>query len=423
MFTAGFTLMNGNASIWLMYLAAVLSGIGGGIFSSSVSNVSFWFPSALQGTALGIDGGIGNLGVAAAAFLVPRFAKYGSCLAGVDGTCEAGMLGNRYAYNPFFFWGVFAVVVAYLAYFHMNNMPEHGRKFTAEEASGTCAAFKEAVQSTTFKYFGQIQLCGYVASLVVALIFIASNSAVHNVAALVFVRAFVLSAVAFATAWVLLFYCGSGHVKTRLRLQLDTEILKDGNTLIMCLLYTMTFGSFIGYSAAFPGLIDDLFKEDSTQYAFVGPLVGSLARLLGGILSDYIGGAVLTQVCATVQLLSTLIAGIIIRVALSSDDPSSMFPWFVFFFLILFTATGLGNGSTFKQIATLCKDSPEKRGTLLGFSGSVAAYGAFIIPTICRAGVEFKFIDVCFFGFSLYYAFCAVLNYVAYYREGAPFPC
>merc|ERR1719337_114791 len=110
MFTGAFTLLNDNCSIWLLYFAAILSGIGGGIFSSSVSNVSFFAPDRLQGSFLGIDGGFGNLGVAVQAQLVPRVAKIGMCMAGGDaakgtfeGACNSYPLGKKFAWNPLFF--------------------------------------------------------------------------------------------------------------------------------------------------------------------------------------------------------------------------------------------------------------------------------------------------------------------------------
>merc|ERR1719258_595368 len=143
----------------------------------------------------------------------------------------------------------------------------------------------------------------------------------------------------------------------------------------------MTFGSFIGYANAFPTLITTVFKKDAADYAWLGATCGSFARVFGGFVSDYIGGALLTQIAATVQILSTVIAGIIIRVAEGADDTSGIFPWFVFFIVSLFTATGIGNASTFKQMATLSNDDPERRGILLGFTAAVAAYGAFVIPT------------------------------------------
>lgn len=131
----------------------------------------------------------------------------------------------------------------------------------------------------------------------------------------------------------------------------------------------------------------------------------------------------MTQCAATVQTLATIIAGIIVRIAQSSEDPSSLLNAFVAFIVILFTATGVGNASTFKQMSTLCGDEREKGGLMLGFTAAIAAYGAFIIPTIFTAGIKGGFLDVCFYVFALYYLGCAGLNYWLYFRDGAEFPC
>merc|ERR1719258_456641 len=209
----------------------------------------------------------------------------------------------------------------------------------------------------------------------------------------------------------------------RSRSSSTAELFRDPNTLFMTLLYIMTFGSFIGYAGAFPTLISTVFLKDPQDYAWLGATCGSLSRVAGGFLSDYMGGAALTQVATTVQILATLIAGVLVRVAQGSDDNSSIFPWFVFFIVTLFTATGVGNASTFKQMATLEKDSPERRGILLGFTAAIAAYGAFVIPTIFQAGIKGGFLDVCFYVFAVYYMFCGGINYVFYLREDAPFSC
>ena len=63
----------------------------------------------------------------------------------------------------------------------------------------------------------------------------------------------------------------------------------------MCILYLATFGSFIGFSAAFPMVIKQSFPEiDPLKVAFLGPLVGALFRPVGGWLSDKVGGACVT---------------------------------------------------------------------------------------------------------------------------------
>jgi len=437
MFLAGLVLLDSNANIWGLYFCAILSGVGGGIFSSSVSNISFFCPNRLQGTFLGINGGIGNLGVALTARVVPFFGGIGVCVAGADGECNASPIGGKYAYNPFFFWGVLAVINAMICFRFMNNMPNHGKVIAvAKSAKEPCTTFSsyiadrlvslhDTLKNNDFKYFFMVQGAGYFASLLISLLFIASNPVVFGNAPLVIVRAFLLCPLALVVGAYSLKSIGwfQPHIAERLKEQMETEILKDGNTVIMCALYIMTFGSFIGYSRAFAELIAKVFSRDPVAYSWLGPFFGSIMRVAGGVLADRLGGAALTQICATIQVLSTLTVAIVIRVAQSSDDPSGQFGWFVFFFVILFTATGLGNASTFKQMATLCSDNPEKRGVMLGFTAAVAAYCAFIIPTLTSAGVQYGFVDVVFYAFAIYYGFCAFLNYFFYFRTDAPFPC
>src|SRR5215510_12787822 len=71
-------------------------------------------------------------------------------------------------------------------------------------------------------------------------------------------------------------------------------IIGRKHTWVMSWLYIGTFGSFIGYSAAFPLLLKTQFPAITANLAFLGPLVGSIARPLGGLLSDKIGGARVT---------------------------------------------------------------------------------------------------------------------------------
>jgi len=122
-----------------MYLAAIFAGIGGGIFSSSVSNVSFFAPDRLQGTFLAIDAGFGNLGVGVQAQVVPRLAKFGACMAGGDaakgtfeGACNSYPLGKKFAWNPLFFWGMFALSIVY----PVSKNEQHSKTWNASASGG-----------------------------------------------------------------------------------------------------------------------------------------------------------------------------------------------------------------------------------------------------------------------------------------------
>ncbi len=115
-------------------------------------------------------------------------------------------------------------------------------------------------------------------------------------------------------------------------------ITRRKHTWIMSWLYVGTFGSFIGYSAAFPLLIKTQFPEITVAVAFLGPLVGSVARPLGGLLADKLGGARVTFWNFVAMGVATI--GVIY--AVQTKD----FAAFLTMFLILFITTGVGNGST-----------------------------------------------------------------------------
>jgi NNP family nitrate/nitrite transporter-like MFS transporter len=159
---------------------------------------------------------------------------------------------------------------------------------------------------------------------------------------------------------------------SRARLREQAVILRRRNTWVMSWLYIGTFGSFIGYSAAMPLLMKTAFPSVNTaEFAFLGPLVGSLARPFGGWLSDRLGGAVVTFWNFGVMALAT--AALILVLALGGG-----FAGFLSVFLVLFVSAGIGNGSTFRMIPSMF--SPREAAGVLGFSSAVAAYGSFLIP-------------------------------------------
>ena len=114
------------------------------------------------------------------------------------------------------------------------------------------------------------------------------------------------------------------------------------HTWIMSLIYIGTFGSFIGYSAAFPLLIKTQFPAVRVSIAFLGPLVGSLSRPLGGLLADKVGGAIVTFWNFIAMGAATI--GVIYFVDIKD------FAGFLAMFLVLFVTTGIGNGSTYRMI-------------------------------------------------------------------------
>ncbi|MBX7453117.1 NarK/NasA family nitrate transporter [Mycolicibacterium sp. 3033] len=166
------------------------------------------------------------------------------------------------------------------------------------------------------------------------------------------------------------------------------QSLRHADTWIMSLLYIGTFGSFIGYSAAFPTLLKAVFGRGdiALMWAFLGAGIGSIARPLGGKLSDRIGGARITA-------LSFIMLAIGAAAALWSVRAVNL-PVFFIAFMFLFVATGIGNGSTYRMISKIflikgqdAGGSPEtmvhmrrQAAGALGIISSVGAFGGFIVP-------------------------------------------
>ena len=122
-------------------------------------------------------------------------------------------------------------------------------------------------------------------------------------------------------------------------------VLRDPHCWMISLLYVGTFGSFIGYSFAFGLVLQNDFGRTPLQAAgltFIGPLLGSLARPLGGHLADRFGAARITLIA-----FAGLVAGSAVVIVAST---AHSLPLFTVAFVILFTLSGLGNGSTYAMI-------------------------------------------------------------------------
>ncbi|WNB85896.1 nitrate/nitrite transporter [Cellulomonas sp. ATA003] len=154
------------------------------------------------------------------------------------------------------------------------------------------------------------------------------------------------------------------------------------HTWIISFLYIGTFGSFIGYSGAFPTLLNNQFPEVGLSVAFLGALVGSLARPAGGMLADRWGGARMTIAAFGTMAVAGLGAAAALR--------ASSFPMFLASFLVLFVATGVGNGATYRMIPAVFRvgaTTPERTARsrkaaagCIGIAGAVGAFGGFLIP-------------------------------------------
>ena len=209
-------------------------------------------------------------------------------------------------------------------------------------------------------------------------------------------------------------------------------VFKRKHNWIMCYLYLGTFGSFIGFSAAFPLLMNTLFPEvNSLQYAFLGPLVGAAARALTGWVSDKFGGEHVTH--WVFLAMAAGVGAVLYSIGGWGAEPS--FPLFFASFIWLFAWTGIGNASTFQMIPAIMrsdmprlmpkadasarlKASDMESAAIVGFSSAIGAYGGFVIPKLfgeslkATGGPETALLI-----FLAFYLSCVAVNWAFYGRK------
>ena len=200
----------------------------------------------------------------------------------------------------------------------------------------------------------------------------------------------------------------------------------------MSFLYVGTFGSFIGYSAAFPLLIKTQFPAIAINIAFLGPLVGSLSRPLGGLLADKVGGAIVTFWNFIAMGAATI--GVLYFVNVKD------FSGFLTMFLILFITTGIGNGSTYRMIPSIFREENLQKAkgggeagralalktasiesaAALGFIGAIGACGSYLVPRSFGASIAATGSPhLAFEGFLAFYAVCVAITWWFYLRRGS----
>ncbi|KMS66220.1 major facilitator transporter [Streptomyces viridochromogenes] len=321
---AAFAVMEPGTSFTTFLLCAMLAGVGGGNFASSMTNINAFFPLRKKGWALGLNAGGGNIGV-------PVVQLIGLAVIGASGGPRL-LLG---IYIPFI------VIAAVLAWLKMDSI-----------------------------------------------------SSVKN---------------------------DTGAAK---------DAAKDAHTWIMSFLYIGTFGSFIGYSFAFGLVLQTQFGRTPLQAAyvtFIGPLLGSLIRPVGGALADRFGGAKITLWNYVAMAAATSV------VIVASMQES--LPLFTVAFIALFVLSGLGNGSTFKMIPGIFHAKAVAKGlegeeaaaygrrlsgASMGLIGAVGALGGLGINLAFRQ----SFLTVgsgtgAFVAFLAFYGACFVVTWAVYLRRPA----
>ncbi|CAA9402822.1 MAG: Nitrate/nitrite transporter [uncultured Nocardioides sp.] len=274
-----------------------------------------------------------------------------------------------------------------------------------------------------------------------------------------------LAVVAAAAAWFFMNNLSGARSSPREQV----AVVRYKHTWVMSFLYIGTFGSFIGYSAAMPLLIKINFWNQPVPdvagiginfayYAFLGALVGSIARPVGGWLADTYGGARVTlwtfgaMIAGTLAVIYTLTLLTPVPGSVVPADPSSfsysqttlaavesnseIFPWFLLAFLFVFAASGVGNGSTYRMIPLILANrarstsSPDtldaamskatkESSAVIGIAGAVGALGGFLIPlTFGAPWIEdpVAAVKTAFGVFTAFYVACLATTWFVYLR-------
>ena len=332
-------LANPGLPLWPYVVCAALTGLGGGNYAASLANVNAFYPQRLKGTAMAINAGVGNLGVAVIQLV---------------GLLVLATAGHEAPYWVCAVYLVLLTIVGIAAALFMDNL-DHGIEVN--------------------------------------------------------------------------------HMRS---------ILLDRDTWVISLLYICTFGSWIGFSFAFGQVLQVNFLANgesathaslrAAQIAFVGPLLGSLARIYGGRLADRIGGS-----RVTLGVLGGMILGAGLLVSISTFDDhsagaaSTAIIGYVIGFMVLFILSGMGNGSVFKLIPSVFEArsrsldvseaqrrhwSRVKSGSLIGICSAVGALGGVGInlalrESYLRSGTETS----AYWLFLASYVVAAILTWMIYVRR------
>jgi NNP family nitrate/nitrite transporter-like MFS transporter len=214
------------------------------------------------------------------------------------------------------------------------------------------------------------------------------------------------------------------------------EVMHHRETWIMSLLYIGTFGSFIGFGFAFGQVLLVQFPEQfptpvkAAALTFLGPLLGSLARPVGGALADRYRGSVVTFWNFVAMAFGA-------AVVLVASQQHSL-PVYILGFTCLFVLSGLGNGSTYKMIPAIFRakavieaghgtdiDLAERRarrraGALIGLAGAIGAFGGVLVNLAFRQSfIATKSADSAYIAFIAFYAICFAVTWYVYIRPSS----
>jgi NNP family nitrate/nitrite transporter-like MFS transporter len=426
----GIVLQHKDWPLWAFQLMALWSGVGGGNFASSMSNISTFFPKRLQGTALGLNAGLGNFGVTTMQVVIPLVMTVG--LFGVFGgepmvlVKDSGWIFGKIAagtptwvQNAGFAWVLSLVPLSVLCWWGMNNLK------TVSPAIGTSAGSPlVAFAKITYLY-----TLAFVPAVFMLWLYLPKPTGLGVLSMWVAIPLDVILAL------LVMKLAAFGEMKEGVKKQF--AIFRNKHTWSLTALYIVTFGSFIGFSMALPLAITVIFgfqhipdangvmqhalknpnAPSALTYAWMGPFIGAAIRPVGGWISDKVGGSIVTQIISVVMAGASVAVGYVMMQAYGSATPEQYFPMFLGLFMLLFLASGIGNGSTFRTIGVIFDRT--QAGPVLGWTSAIAAYGAFIAPVVIGAQIKAGTPQYAMYGFAIFYAVCLVLNWWFYLRGNA----
>ena len=426
----GIVLQHKDWPLWAFQLMALWSGVGGGNFASSMSNISTFFPKRLQGTALGLNAGLGNFGVTTMQIVIPLVMTVGlfGAFGGEPMTLvkDSGWIFGKilagtptYIQNAGFAWLLSLVPLSVLCWWGMNNLK------TVSPAMGTPAGSPlMAFAKITYLY-----TLAFVPSIFMLYLYLPQPTGLGLLSMWVAIPLDVVLAL------IVMKLAAFGEMKEGVKKQF--AIFGNKHTWSMTALYIVTFGSFIGFSMALPLAITVIFgyqhlpdangvmqhtlknpnAPSALTYAWMGPFIGAAIRPVGGWISDRVGGSIVTQVVSVVMAGASVAVGYVMMQAYGSATPEQYFPMFLGLFMLLFLASGIGNGSTFRTIGVIFDRT--QAGPVLGWTSAIAAYGAFVAPVVIGAQIKAGTPQVAMYGFAVFYTLCLVLNWWFYLRANA----
>ena len=425
-FGTGIVLQHPEWPLWSFQLMALWCGVGGGNFASSMSNISTFFPKRLQGTALGLNAGLGNFGVTTMQIVIPlvmTLSIFGT-MGGASTTLlkDSGWIFGKIAagtptwiQNAGFAWVLSLVPLSILCWFGMNNL-----KTVSPNTGNPLVAFAKITWLYTL---------AFIPSILGLYLYLPKPTGLG------LISMWVAIPLDIASALLIMKLAAFGPMKENVTKQF--AIFKDKHTWSLTALYIVTFGSFIGFSMALPlamkvifgvshvpnaaGVMQHTLNNPNAPtvlaYAWIGPFVGAAVRPVGGWISDKVGGSIVTQIISAVMVVASVAVGYVMMLAYGSATPEQYFPAFLGLFIVLFFASGVGNGSTFRTIGVIF--DRQQAGPVLGWTSAVAAYGAFVAPIVIGDQIKAGTPQYAMYGFAVFYALCLVLNWWFYLRANA----